>query len=793
MLMKFPRFNTYSVAQQFLITSLGAIVIILAIITAYMINTSIESKNGQFEVMTIGRSSGVIEKIDRNFYERFGDVQAFAVNKLAVESAETKASTEDLQKFINTMVSYYVLYDLMLLCDNEGKVIAANSLDKNGNLVKTDFLIGKDFSNEEWFRTCISGKGPEGGAWYSDFIKNDDVGKVYSRDGYGMAFASPIRNERGEAIGVWYNFANWEDVTTGIRKETEEIIKKSNPGSLIIVTNSKNQIIDCDDPSLILAAQISIDEFHSGAKFQYKGKEISSDKFVVGGKQGTGAYIYKGKNWHALTFIPKTKFSLSYLAQNLLVLLIGMPLILILAGVLLFRLANLTSKNIEELKANIDVLATGELLEIKESTLQNELGAMTNSLKALVVGMRNTASFANQIGKGELSVEYKSLGEKDEIGNSLITMRQSLAQIKEADQQREWATNGNARIGEILRSNFSQVADLYDEVLKFVVKYSDSNQGGFFLVNEGEARELALVACYAYDRKKFIEKSVLIGESLIGQCFLERETIFMTQVPKDYATITSGLGDSKPSCLFIIPLKVNETIVGVMELASLKKYEHHERTLLEKFAESIASTIATVRINERTRLLLEQSQQQTEEMRSQEEEMRQNMEELTATQEEMQRKEAEMNCHLEAINSSQAFIEFELDGTIVNANDIFLSTMNYSLSEIKGKHHRIFVDNDYSNSNDYKEFWSSFKEGKSKSGEFLRKTKGGDSIWLLANYTPVFNAQGKVVKVIKLARDITKEKEFQDTAAKKIKKLENEIADWRLKWNELSETFSKNK
>ena len=791
--MKFPRFNTYSVAQQFLITSLGAIVIILTIITAYMINTSIESKNGQFEVMTIGRSSGVIEKIDRNFYERFGDVQAFAVNKLAVESAETKASTEDLQKFINTMVSYYVLYDLMLLCDNEGKVIAANSLDKNGNLVKTDFLIGKDFSNEEWFRTCISGNGPEGGAWYSDFIKNDDVSKVYSRDGYGMAFASPIRNERGEAIGVWYNYANWEDVTTGIRKETEEIIKKSNPGSLVIVTNSKNQIIDCDDPSLILAAQISIDEFHSGAKFQYKGKEISSDKFIVGGKQGTGAYIYKGKNWHALTFIPKTKFSLSYLAQNLLVLLIGMPLILILAGVLLFRLANLTSKNIEELKANIDVLATGELLEIKESTLQNELGAMTNSLKALVVGMRNTASFANQIGKGELSVEYKALGEKDEIGNSLIIMRQSLAQIKEADQQREWATNGNAKIGEILRSNFSQVVDLYDEVLKFVVKYSDSNQGGIFLVNEGEARELALVACYAYDRKKFIEKSVLIGESLIGQCFLERETIFMTQVPKDYATITSGLGDSTPSCLIIIPLKVNETIVGVMELASLKKYEHHERALLEKFAESIASTIATVRINERTRLLLEQSQQQTEEMRSQEEEMRQNMEELTATQEEMQRKEAEMNCHLEAINSSQALIEFELDGTIVNANDIFLSTMNYSLSEIKGKHHRIFVDNDYSNSNDYKEFWSSFMEGKSKSGEFLSKTKGGYSIWLLANYTPVFNAQGKVVKVITLARDITKEKEFQDTAAKKIKKLENEIADWRQKWNKLSETFSKNK
>jgi PAS domain S-box-containing protein len=417
---------------------------------------------------------------------------------------------------------------------------------------------------------------------------------------------------------------------------------------------------------------------------------------------------------------------------------------------------------------------------------------MTKSLKTLVTGMRNTANFANKIGKGELSVEYQALGEKDEIGNSLITMRQSLAQIKEADQQREWATNGNAKIGDILRSNFSQVTDLYDEVLKFIVKYSDSNQGGIFLVNEGEPRELTLVACYAYDRKKFIEKSVLIGESLVGQCFLEQETIFMTQVPKDYVTITSGLGDATPSCLIIIPLKVNETIVGVMELASLKKYEQHVRALLEKFAESIASTIATVRINERTRLLLEQSQQQTEEMRSQEEEMRQNMEELTATQEEMQRKESEMKGHLDAINNSQASIEFEVDGTIVHANDIFLSTMKYSLAEIKGKHHKLFVDSDYSNTNEYKEFWSSFIEGKSKSGEFLRKAKGGDSVWLMANYTPVMNGQGKVVKVIKLASDITKEKQFRSTAREKIKKLEKEISDLKIKRDELSETFSKN-
>jgi hypothetical protein len=231
----------------------------------------------------------------------------------------------------------------------------------------------------------------------------------------------------------------------------------------------------------------------------------------------------------------------------------------------------------------------------------------------------------------------------DELGDKLVAMRNTLKTNSENEQQRIWGSTGMAQIGDILRSNYKVVAELYDGILKFVVNYTKSNQGSLFIVNDEDAAKvhLELVGAYAFHRKKFMEKQIGIGEGLTGQCYLEGEPIYMTDLPSDYVRITSGLGEANPTCVIIVPLKVNEKIYGVLELAAFHKYAPHEVELIGKFAESIASTISSVKVNERTRILLEQTQQQAEEMRAQEEEMRQNMEELSATQEEMSRKERE--------------------------------------------------------------------------------------------------------------------------------------------------------
>ena len=145
------------------------------------------------------------------------------------------------------------------------------------------------------------------------------------------------------------------------------------------------------------------------------------------------------------------------------------------------------------------------------------------------------------------------------------------------------------------------------------------------------------MAAFAFDREKFIKKHVELGEGLVGTCALEKQTIYLTEIPQNYVQITSGLGGANPNSLLLVPLQIENDVLGVIEMASFSKFEKYKIEFVEKVAESIATTLKSVRVNTQTSELLERSQQQAEEMAAQEEEMRQNMEELQATQEESTR------------------------------------------------------------------------------------------------------------------------------------------------------------
>jgi methyl-accepting chemotaxis protein len=121
---------------------------------------------------------------------------------------------------------------------------------------------------------------------------------------------------------------------------------------------------------------------------------------------------------------------------------------------------------------------------------------------------------------------------------------------------------------------------------------------------------------------------------------------------------------------------------------------------------------------------------------------------------------------MSAIARSQAVIEFHLDGTIVTANENFLSTMGYTLNEIQGKHHSMFVDMDYRNSPEYQIFWQKLRNGEFQSGEYKRLGKNGKLIWIQASYSPILDLNGKPFKVVKYATDLTAEKEAKAELAK---------------------------
>ncbi|KKM67620.1 hypothetical protein LCGC14_1469240, partial [marine sediment metagenome] len=127
---------------------------------------------------------------------------------------------------------------------------------------------------------------------------------------------------------------------------------------------------------------------------------------------------------------------------------------------------------------------------------------------------------------------------------------------------------------------------------------------------------------------------------------------------------------------------------------------------------------------------------------------------------------AEASGQISAISKSQAVIEFNLDGTIIDANDNFLNALGYQLSEIKGQHHRLFIEPEHANSIEYKEFWAKLGRGEFDSGEYLRIGKQGQEVWIQASYNPIYDMNGKPFKVIKYASDITEQKELEKASRK---------------------------
>lgn len=308
----------------------------------------------------------------------------------------------------------------------------------------------------------------------------------------------------------------------------------------------------------------------------------------------------------------------------------------------------------------LNKLAKGEIT--KEITpTKDEMGLIVNASNQLSQNLNKSSKFAQSIGEGKFDFEFQPSGENDILGNALLQMRNKLKEISDEDKKRNWTTEGLTKFAEITRKN-DNLKDLSLNLISELVKYLKINQGGIFIV-EGEDSEkhLELLGCYAYDRVKFLQKSIAIGQGLVGQCYLEREITHLLEIPEDYIFIKSGLGDANPTALLVIPLINNDVVEGVIELAAFHRFEDYQIEFVEKVGEVIAATISSMKINERTRKLLEESQQQSEEMRSQEEEMRQNMEELAATQEEMHRNQNEVNKLLEESKQREESYKLQLD------------------------------------------------------------------------------------------------------------------------------------
>ena len=468
------------------------------------------------------------------------------------------------------------------------------------------------------------------------------------------------------------------------------------------------------------------------------------------------------KHWVLVITVPKEYIQEKATGNFIMTIIIGLLGLIILSFAISFITTPMMAP-INKITRLLKQLSIGNIKNIDKVKYQseNEIGTMATALNTMIDDIKDKAIFATEIGSNNFEARLKNLDENDDLGNALIGMRDNLNLAQETEQKRKldeenrnWANNGETIFSEILRTYNSNLSELNNIILKNIVEYLSANQGSIFLINDDKDNPLLnLVSTYAYDRKKFVTKEIMFGEGFVGTCAIEGLSIYITDIPDNYVNITSGLGDANPKSLLLVPLKTDSEIIGVIEIASFNEFKEFQIKFIEKLATTYASSIISVKVNEKTSFLLEQTQQQAEEMHAQEEEMRQNLEELLATQEEADRKTNEMKGFVDSLKDTNYLIEYNTDSKIIDINDKYLNLLKIKKEDALGLYHKDHLVLTEQQKDIYDEFWDDLRNGISKKVIFSINYNGNDYTFN-ENYIPIKNSSGAVYKIMKISNDI---------------------------------------
>jgi nitrate/nitrite-specific signal transduction histidine kinase len=340
-------------------------------------------------------------------------------------------------------------------------------------------------------------------------------------------------------------------------------------------------------------------------------------------------------------------------------------IILVTIIIIAFVFINSTISPLNRLRKIIVLLSKGELPDKKIKTTGDEIGQISSALNKLIAGLKDKADFAQAIKKGNFNSFFNKSGENDILGNSLIAMRESLAKAtneeffrRKENEQRAWITQGISEFNNIIREHSETAEEFATVTINKLTRYTDSQVGGFFIVNDKDINNiyLELIAFYAYDRHKYFENKIYPGQNLVGQCYLEKESIFITEVPANYIKVSSGIGNENPNSILIVPLIINEKVYGVIELASFKVFEHYQIEFVEKISEILASTIANIQIKTNTARLLDESKEKSEILEFQEKENILILEKLNKEMEEVKNENLRLINELKNLKDNQVEI-----------------------------------------------------------------------------------------------------------------------------------------
>ena len=688
-----------------------------------------------------------------------------AVKQINLKSLEANQINTELDNFFHNMEKVYGYPGIYILDESRAVIYSSHGSD--------DLHSGKEQLLE---LTDVVFKTPAVTPAYSPPFKDKNTYFIWS----GL----PITLADGKAILIYKNNLNvlnqiFSD-TAGLGKTGElYFIKAFSENNLVALNPLRHQPKD---------TYFSINNTDTLAHQAVRAKNGYGKSTDYRNQPVLAAWKYvSGLDWEMVVKIDEAEVAARTAATRNILWLTGLG-VLLLCSLISLVFSNILIRPLRYLKAATDQLGKGILPAQVRRSSSDEIGDMTETINNLVSGLKETASFARQIGEGDFETSFQPLSENDTLGVSLLQMRDNLKEASNKDDEQSWIITGLAEVGDILRAT-NRLDELSERVTAYIVRRIQAIQGAFYVIQDENARQdkrkiiIEMTASYAFNKKKYLKARFGFAEGLVGQAVAEQDTLLRTEIPDDYMTITSGLlGDRKPTCLLVVPLLTlvgsEKEAFGVMEFAGFEKFSPRQVRFVNEVSEIIARTIFNIKVNETTRQLLQMSQKQSEELQEQQEILRQNAEEMQATQEELRRTNSELEYQIEEVNNTQKRMQLLLE----NASEVIIiyekdSTVRYvspSVEKILGYTSEEMVGtglsarlNDESVDVAQNFFSNLLKQPDARQDmEISFNKKDGEAVWLEAIGINLFNdkaVNGIVVNI----RDITERRRAEQEARRR--------------------------
>jgi methyl-accepting chemotaxis protein len=419
-------------------------------------------------------SGHLADKIDRNLFERYGDVQAFGLNDAVLDRSQWYRPGSDdngIAQRINAYVDAYDIYPLAMVVDTAGRLVAVNDRDAQGRAIDSDALYAAGYADRSWFRACMAGEFTTEMA-FSDEANtvatgtvitpahdDDQVRAVYGADAPAViGFSAPVRDRSGEVVGCWHNLASMELVEDMLAAASQDLKTAGYPGALLLAVDSTGRPLaesgamgSRSAASLAPVLGSAIDALVAGGSGNASAA-VEGTPMEMGYTHLRGALGYPGMNWGVLIAVPRSEIdaaaNLGGMARMAWLLALGFALVIVAVAL---WLGARVARPINRIAHVARAVAVGRLDQTAQWPFEDEIGDVATSLNSIVEAQRTLATTATSVAGGDTEATVTVRSEHDELGRAFVTLRDTLAtlvaemqKLSEAAQQGKLEVRGDA-------------------------------------------------------------------------------------------------------------------------------------------------------------------------------------------------------------------------------------------------------------------------------------------------------------------------------------------------------------